>query len=376
MSILKLKNSLISQLKEDKHCILALEKLLNEIPYDQMRYIGRISFHNLLNRALKTRKKYKSYINLHQKSLQKVRIQKPIFITGLPRSGTTLLQNLLIHNFQIEGIRFWELLNPIPISNNIQIDNIIRKINAWFLITLVKKLGPNINSMHPINIFSFEECWHLFLMTFNVYNFDFQLCISNYGKWISNHSINKAYVEYSEILKIILNQRNTNQIILKCPEHMMFTDSINKIFPDNKIIWIHRDPVKSITSYTNMIYEINKFYRKSVEKIDVSIFVMKRFQKMIKKIIYSRDELGVKIIDVQYTDLISDNKNVLEFLNKECEIDKTKNIPQKKQPNIDKFKSQIINEPEKLGIDPNKIYYEFYDYMERFQINKEIKKLY
>jgi hypothetical protein len=248
----------------------------------------------------------------------------------------------------------------------------MRKINAWFLITLVKKIGPNIIPMHPMNIFSFEECWHLFLMTFNVYNFDFQLCISNYGKWISNHSINKAYLEYSDILKIIISQRNTNQIILKCPEHMMFTDSINKVFPDNKIIWIHRDPVKSITSYTNMIYEINKFYKKSVNKIDISIFVMKRFHEMITKTINSRDKLGVKIIDVQYSDLISDNKNVLKFLTKECGIKKTKNSPQKQQIKIDEFKSKINNEPEKLGIDSNKIYSKFHEYMERFEINKEI----
>ena len=80
-------------------------------------------------------------------------------------------------------------------------------------------------------IYQYGPCpawFHFFLITFHVYNFDFQLGISNYGRWISEHSIDWAYKEYADILKIIVSRRKDKRIILKCPEHMLFTDCIEK----------------------------------------------------------------------------------------------------------------------------------------------------
>ena len=101
MSIMKIKNIMSSKLENDKHCNLALEQLFKELPYDKMNSLGKISFNSLLKRSLKTREKYKKYKKIHQNKLNQIKITKPIFITGFPRSGTTLLQNLLIKNFQI-----------------------------------------------------------------------------------------------------------------------------------------------------------------------------------------------------------------------------------------------------------------------------------
>ena len=189
MPLSKLKKSVLSKLKGDeKHCHHALEQLLNEVPYDKMQYIGKLTFNNLLKRSLKKREEFQSYKLKNKKVLDDLYVNKPIFITGLPRSGTTLLQNLLIKNLAIEGIQFWELLSPIPQIDNKYIDQSFRKIKAHFLIEFAKLFGPKINSMHPMSLFSYEECWHLFLITFNIINIDLQLCISNYGKWIDHRN--------------------------------------------------------------------------------------------------------------------------------------------------------------------------------------------
>ena len=370
MSTMKIKTMLSAKLTNDEHCKLALEQLLKEIPYEQMGLLGKISFNSLLKRSLKTRQKYKNYKKTYQNKLNQIKDIKPIFITGFPRSGTTLLQNILIKKFQIEGIPFWELLNPIPLKNHKIFDKTLRKIHAYFLISIVKTLGPKINAMHPMKVSSYEECWHLFLPTFNVYNFDLQFCLDGYGSWISDNSIEKAYEEYKDILKIIITQRKTNKIILKCPEHMMFTNSITKTFPVSKIIWIHRDPVKSITSYTNMIYEINKFYKKQVNKQDIAMYVVKKFNEMTNTMMLSLEKSNQNIINVQYMDLIRNKNKTIKLISEECKIE-TKNISSHNQYDFNKLKSKINNEPSKLGISSDEIYLKFDDYMNKFNIIKE-----
>tara|TARA_Y100000590_G_scaffold442603_1_gene570905 strand:+ start:462 stop:1613 length:1152 start_codon:yes stop_codon:yes gene_type:complete len=371
MSIMKIKKIMSSGLENDKHCYLALEQLFKELPYDKMNSLGKISFNSLLKRSLKTREKFKKYKKIHQNKLNQIKITKPIFITGFPRSGTTLLQNLLIKNFQIEGIQFWELLNPIPQIKYKKIDDLLRKINACFLISIVKTFGPKINAMHPMKFSSYEECWHLFLPTFNVYNFDLQFSLQNYGSWISKNSIQTAYEEYSDILKIILYQRKKENIILKCPEHMMFANNISKTFHDSTLICIHRDPVKSITSYTNMIYEINKFYKQNVQKKDVAEYVVKKFNEMTKTMLHSMKKSNGNIINIQYMDLIKNRTKTIEFLSSKCNIEIKKEMSNQDQHDFNKLKSKINNEPEKLGIHPNEIYSKFNNYMQEFNVIKE-----
>ena len=372
MSLQKLEASLVFDLNGDQHCISAVEMLLKEVPYEKMGFMGRFIFQKLLKSSLYRRKQYLRFKKTNINRLQLIQVEKPIFITGLPRSGTTLLQNLLIKYFKIEGIPFWEIIQPIPKLKHQLADKTLRKIRAYFLLTISKIFGPKIDKMHPMTLNSYEECWHLFLITFHVYNFDLQMGISNYGRWISEHSISKAYEEYAEILQIIVSLRKNHRLILKCPEHMLFTDSIDQTFSESKIIWIHRDPVKSIASYTNMIYEIRKFYFGHANKRDVAEFVSHRFYQMIEKITYAREKLSINIIDVQYKDLITNQKNTIQYLAERCRVDISILPDLIGNQNVRQLKSKVIYNSTKQEIDPDHVHRQFGDYMDRFQILKEV----
>ena len=370
MSINTLKASLISGLKGERHCIDALEILLDEIPYEKMGFRGRFLFQSLLKSSLYRRKQFLRFKKNNVHKLKPIHVRKPIFVIGLPRSGTTLLQNLIIRNFNIPGIPFWEIIHPIPKFKNQICDKYFRKIRGIILLKISKILGPQIDPMHPVTLNSYEECWHLFLMTFQVYNFDFQMGLTQYGSWLSENFIDMAYEEYAKILQIIIHLRKDHRLILKCPEHMLFTDIINQIFPENKIIWIHRDPAKSIISYTNMIYEIHKFYFGHANKKDVARFVTDRFYHMIERLTYARDKLGVDIIDIQYKNLVSNQKNTLQYLADKCQLDISNVYNSKGNQDFSHLKSKATCKPAKVEIDS--IYHQFNNYMEKFQINKEI----
>tara|TARA_Y100001970_G_C14205959_1_gene844009 strand:- start:779 stop:1894 length:1116 start_codon:yes stop_codon:yes gene_type:complete len=366
-----IKKNITSKINRDEYCISAINSLLLEVPYNKMTMLGKITFFSLLKNIVKRRKRFHSYSKLYDIELNNIRRINPIIVTGLPRSGTTLLQNILIQNLQYEGIPFWELTNPIPISNNRYLDITFRKMHARIILLLTKLCGPQITPMHPMSIHSYEECWHLFLLTFNVYNFDFQFGLTKYGDFISKNTIERAYKEYESLLKIILHSRTNHNLVLKCPEHMLFTNTIAKVLPKSNIIWIHRDPVKSIISYTNMIYEIQKFYFRTVSIKKISNFVTYRFEKMIEKISSDRKASQLNIIDIKFLDLISKERKTLSYIKSNFNLPSIidKNKPARNNKNL---KSKVIYDLAKQHIHIGSLYKKFESYIDKYDIPKEI----
>jgi gas vesicle protein len=151
----------------------------------------------------------------------------------------------------------------------------------------------------------------------------------------------------------------------------MFANNISKTFHDSKIIWIHRDPIKSITSYTNMIYEINKFYKRQVLKQDIAMFVMKKFKEMTNAMMHSMKTSNENIINIQYMDLITNKTKTVEFLSSKCNVEIKNGTSNQNQDDFNKLKSKITNEPGKLGIGSDEIYSKFNDYINKFNVIKE-----
>ncbi len=106
MSLINLKRSLISELNVDQHCVYSLKILREEVPYEKMIFMGRIIFKELLKISLNRRKQYLQFKKININRLKHIRIEEPIFITGLPRLGTTLMQDLIIKYSKLKVFYF------------------------------------------------------------------------------------------------------------------------------------------------------------------------------------------------------------------------------------------------------------------------------
>ncbi len=195
--------------------------------------------------------------------------------------------------------------------------------------------------------------------------------MDNFGNWIRNNTIDQTYHEYKIMLKIISKSNKKKDLVLKCPEHILFYNQIISNFKDYKIIWIHRDPVKVISSYSSMIYEIRRFFLKDDTKKDVGEFVFKRFYNMIKKGLQTRDANNIKVTDINYLDLKNNPEKSIKLISQDIDINIKNNQPFTTIKNLKKLKSKKPYSPEEFGIDKNKVYQEFDAYMKRFNIKVE-----
>ena len=257
-----------------------LLQLIKSLKNKHLTEIGKFVLKRSLAEAQQIHKAKKKYYINHPE-VHDYKIKKPIFIIGFPRSGTTFLHNLLIDTLKRDGLKFWELTYPIPRINLNCIDVNYRKLKTTINYTLYRMLVPDIQKMHNVKINSYEECWHLFKSSLNIFNLDLQIGIKNYGDYLIDKNMDDVFKNYKELIKII-NHQKKKQLIFKCPEHLLFIDSLYRIFPDGQFIWIHRDPYKCIQSYSPMIHAVRELYLGRINKEEISQYIIKRFLKMNK----------------------------------------------------------------------------------------------
>ena len=347
-----------------------LNFLFSEISSKEFTFLGKIGIKVLFKQCYNQRQRYTKYI-ANDCDVKNYNIQTPIFVSGLPRSGTTYLHNLLIDVFDRDGLHFWELCEPIPYSNKKNIDFRLRKVKSFLLFLFYRIFLPKLQKMHPVQISSYEECWHLFKINLGIYNLDFQYNIHNYGKWISENTIEKTYKEYKNMLKIISKTNNKKKLVLKCPEHMLFHKNLKENFPDCKIIWIHRDPLKVIASYSSMTYQIQKFFLKNITKKTVGEYVKNKYLEMINISIKNRELNNLELYDINYLDLKINPKDTLKKISDKIKVDIKNEKPTQVISNLKKLKSKKPYSPDEFGINKKEVYQNFKTYMDQFNIKKE-----
>ena len=355
----------------NKIFIQNFNQLYSQLKDKELSFLGKIGIKSLFKNCFHLRQRYVKYLDAHS-NIKDVKINKPIFVSGLPRSGTTYLHNLLIHFLDRDGLGFWELTEPIPYFNNSYMDIKLRKIKTFILFMLYRLFTPNLQLMHPVKINSYEECWHLFKTSLGIYNLDFQFGINSFGDWIRNNTIDQTYSEYKLMLKIISQSNKKRDLVLKCPEHILFYNQLLNNFKDCKIIWIHRDPVKVISSYSSMIYEIQKFFLKSCTRQEVGEFVSNRFYDMINKGLENRDRNNFKVTDINYLDLKNNPERSIDLISENIGIKIKNNQPFTTIKSLKKLKSKKSYSPEEFSINKDKVYQKFENYIERFNIKPEI----
>lgn len=183
----------------------------------------------------------------------KEEIRRPLFVLGLARTGTTLLQRLLSLHQGARYLPFWEGYTPFPRRlGNHQDGKDGRFREAQIRLATLKFVGPEFNKIHPIDIDDPEECYHLFRNHFLVPpGFDFAY-VPSYWKWWDAKSHQDVYRMHKRQLQA-LQWLNPNQHwVLKCPNHLSGLKYLLEAYPDARIVYTQRDPMKTVPSLASL----------------------------------------------------------------------------------------------------------------------------
>ena len=184
--------------------------------------------------------------------ITEIPVRQPLFVTGLPRSGTTFLLNLLECDPHQRTLKLWELLSPPP-------DDLLRPSDlsenrisvAENLILSMAEHG--VLGVHPMRIFGADECHFLFQNSFQSRAAANNLFLSPaHGAWIFDRDLSGAYEYYKMQLQVLLWQRACpvlGHLVLKSPgPHLYNIPLIFKVFPDAQVLILSRDIVSVFKS--------------------------------------------------------------------------------------------------------------------------------
>ncbi|MFI5889704.1 sulfotransferase family protein [Actinoplanes sp. NPDC051513] len=181
-----------------------------------------------------------------------VAVPRPIFVTGLPRTGTTALHRLLTADLAHQGIELWltEVPQPRPPRETWAGNPIFAALQAGY--EQHHETDPEFMGMHFTGAGEVEECWRLLRQSMTSVSFECLANIPSYSRWLSEQDWTAAYRRHRRNLQLIGMPDRDRRWVLKNPSHLFALDALLAAYPDAVVIQTHRAPRVAIASVCSL----------------------------------------------------------------------------------------------------------------------------
>lgn len=259
-------------------------------------------------------------------SLSDVRIEAPIFIVGLPRSGTTLLHALLARDDNFRWMPAWEAKSPLPKMAVEDRNSDPRRKAAIAAEKVLQEKNKEYIKKHFVSYDEPEECLWITKSTFMSGAYWWVTGATGYLEWLGENSFDHCYKIHKKYLQIMQAIYEKPRWLLKCPAHLGNIAAIKNIYPDAKFIHIHRDPMKSLASGASLSYTQRQHFLKRVVPAKVGGEVASVNASVISNYMAQRNEIGDDdFIDVYYKDIVSDPISLVKDVYNQLDIEMNQN---------------------------------------------------
>ncbi len=241
-------------------------------------------------------------------------IVAPIFVTGLPRSGTSALLNLLVAAPENRGLLQWEVQFPDPWPGSKPGEKDPRY--DFLAKALEESRNSDFAKIHFVDADTPEECVLLHAYAFTGVQLGFEIMLEPYRSWLLSQDLVPMYA-YQKRQMQLLNWRNPGkQWMLKAPAHMWGIDAILEVFPDARFVWCHRDPQKVVPSINSMNKVVMSMYAGDYSHLDsgeIGRAVMDWYAMSLEKGLQMRDRLPPELfVDCSQAQFVDDPMGVVE----------------------------------------------------------------
>ena len=229
---------------------------------------GRLAQREMLVATLARRLRLVDHARRHPE-VRDERVTAPFVVLGMPRTGTTLLSQLLDLDPRSRSLRAWEAGTLVPPPELATREEDPRIAAAAKQYVQTAKLIPPLPAMHPLGASLPEECVPLHMLDFRSLGFETQALVPSYGRWLEQCDMRSAYAIEKLALQVLQSTIPTDRWALKTPNHLWALDALLEHFPDARLVWTHRDPAKVIPSVASLNTAFHRTWMKSVEPADV-----------------------------------------------------------------------------------------------------------
>lgn len=234
-------------------------------------------------------------------------LEKPLFILGLPRTGTTILFELMAQDPQFRSPASWEAAQPVPppSTQTYTVDRRIRSSErtlAW-----LERLTPGFKAIHAVGARLPQECVYLLASAFISEQFGYMYNVPAYRDWALQQDMGPAYRWHAAFLQHLQVDHAAPHWLLKTPAHLAYLQYILAQYPDARIVWTHRRPLDAIASFSSLVTTLRGGFSDVVDCAAAGGYELEHFARIAQQGMAQRAGLDSRqLFDVGFRDICDD----------------------------------------------------------------------
>ena len=260
-------------------------------------------FRDAVVSALSNRLKSTAYLDQRPELLKRP-IERPVFVFGIPRTGTTLLSNLLAADPARRSPLTWEIEDPVPPPTK---DTLYTDPRALARLEMERQMlaaRPDVGKYYRFSAIYPNECMFFIQSDFKALMWEGRGKLPNYRDWLFQTDLTSTYQYHKRFLQL-LQADAPGTWNLKQPSHGLWIETLLKIYPDARLVWTHRDPLTATGSFCSLMKMGAGAFGAQPDLQWLGTNYPWQAVEHANRIMNSREKLGHdRIIDVHYADLM------------------------------------------------------------------------
>jgi Sulfotransferase family len=265
--------------------------------------------------ALGRRLQVHDYLQTHPDVLE-APVERPVFVLGMPRTGTTVISYLLDKDPARRSLLNWECVHPVPPATTETLRTDPRCLalleQQQNMIGYIKQAGLSIPHWEDAD--GPTEDMFIHNQDFKGLSWDAFMVTSRYREWLFDEADMSSTYEYQKRYLQVLQSTAPGTWSLKMPSHSVHIEALLEVFPDARLIWAHRDPFKATGSLSNM-WKLPKGLVLNPDAIDLKAMgrnAMEQMQYHVERPLRARDRIGDdRFFHMYYHEMMRDPLNVM-----------------------------------------------------------------
>lgn len=274
---------------------------------------GRLLITRLLRNDLERRLRV---VDVHARhpELRTLPVRRPVFVIGLPRTGTTLLYNLLAQAPGARPLLGWEAFDPaVPQGWAGRPD--LRRARYRAILDGLYYLTPELRKVHAFAKDGPQECLQLLSRSFVSFAYLLLADLPSYERWLwaqPQEAFTDTYRLHRAQLQLLQAARPGGRWLLKSPAHLGMVEALLEVYPDACIVQTHRDLTEVLGSNCSMFSTVASIFSDHVDAHEVGRALLGRTARIVDRFVEARRRLPVeRVVDVHYRDLLADPAGVV-----------------------------------------------------------------
>lgn len=283
------------------------------------RLLVRIHLLGILEARLKFARQYQAQVQNAEPSFALA----PIFITGMPRSGSTFLHELLVQDYSLRAPRVWEVMSPAGAAMP---DRGWRDLRVWraaWCLWWFRRLAPKADAVYPMRARTPHECVAIQSYTLLSEEFISTCHVPGYERFLRAADLRPAYAWQKRFLQFLETRQPQKRWALKSPDHVRGLEALFTEFPNALIIQTHRNPLDSLRSSIQLTEVLHRLFGRPRSRDQLARREAENLACNMDRLIQFRDqhpELASRFIDVNYSELTQDPLRVVRRIFRHFDI--------------------------------------------------------